>query len=31
MTPLLVTANRQYKIHEAGLITGRETWGARDA
>jgi predicted dinucleotide-binding enzyme len=32
MTPLLVSVNGRYKIHEAGFrMTGRETWGARDA
>lgn len=31
MTPLLVSVNGRYKIHEAGFrMTGRETWGARD-
>lgn len=32
MTPLLISVNGRYKIHEAGFrMTGRETWGARDA
>ena len=30
MTPLLISVNGRYKIHEAGFrMTGRETWGAR--
>ena len=32
MTPRLISVNGRYKIHEAGFrMTGRETWGARDA
>ena len=32
MTPLLISVNGRYKIHDAGFrMTGHETWGARDA
>lgn len=31
MTPLVISVNGRYKIHDAGFrMTGHETWGARD-